>query len=255
MTIDGAEHTIIGVLAAGFQFPEERATVWRPLSVTPGRAAQARVQAIAAMAPGVSRAATDQQLLALSAAFRESAVLARGRVLAAEELLQRRFTRQYQNALSFMFGAVALVLLVACTNVASLLLARASSRAGSLLSWGALGSGRVGVAGHMLAESALLSLIGGIAGTLVARWLLAALLAIAPPQMTFVAGMSAALDGRVLAFALGLSLATCVLVSILPAWSAGRLDPLARAQRTLSARLQEAAASACRTRRRPRDAR
>jgi hypothetical protein len=122
-----------------------------------------------------------------------------------------------------LLGAVGLVLLIACANVANLLLARITSRAREIAIRTALGSSRARIAGQMFIEGVVLALLAGGAGLLIANWSLAALIAFAPkdvPRLDFVG-----IDGRVLAFTLGASLLASILFGLAPAWQASRTDP------------------------------
>jgi putative ABC transport system permease protein len=229
LTMDGVSYTIVGVVPQRFQFPEASTQIWRlfpeatgPVS-TPGAGAGS-LQTVAALRAGVSREVANQRLLALSQSFQDAGFVRPGRVLATGELIQKTAIGRYQPALYLMFGAVVLVLIVSCVNVTNLLLVRASIREREFAILGALGSGPFGIASQMLAEGLTLGLLGGVVGALVAKGLLTAILAILPPQMTYLAGVTATMDWRVLGFAAALSLLTCVVVSIVPTWRATRLD-------------------------------
>ncbi len=227
LTFDDARYAIVGVLPDAFRFPEARAEVWRVLPPEPpastGRPRAARLT-VGLLAPGVNRSLADERLLALSASFQESGSIEAGRVLSTGPLIQQTSTERYTAALYAMLGAAALVLLVAGINVANLLLARASNREGELAVLAALGATRGGLALATLSEGLLLAIAGGVAGLVVARAALAAVVAIQPPQMTYLTGVSASLNARVLAFAAGVSVLTCVLVSLVPSWRASRVD-------------------------------
>ena len=227
LVMDGVSYAIIGVLPARFKFPEARVEVWRALP-SDGRSVPARgggsVQTIASLRPGVSRVQADERLLVLSSAFRDAKFVTGTRILATGELIQKTAIERYRSALYLMFGAVALVLIVACVNVTNLLLGRASMREGEFAMLAALGSSRAGVARQIFAEGGVLGLAGGVGGALIAKGLLAAMLAILPPQMTYLAGVTAAMDWRVLGFTATLCSVTCIAISVIPAWRASRVD-------------------------------
>jgi putative ABC transport system permease protein len=229
LVMDGRSHIIVGVLPSQFRFPEARSEVWRLLPThlealpMPGPGV-GPLQTIAILNAGVSRELAEQRLLALTPAFQQAQYIASGRSLSTGELLQKTSIGRYRNPLYLMFGAVALVLLVACVNVTNLLLARASLREGEFAMLSALGSSRSGVATQMFVEGLLLGLLGGVGGAVLAKGALMAVLAILPPQMTYLAGVTAAMDFRVLLFAFGISVTTCVAVSLIPAWRASRVD-------------------------------
>lgn len=186
---------------------------------------------VAVLRQGVSRAQADDRLLALTPAFRlarhiatDARVPQQSRVLSTGEPIQKAASAEYRPALLLMFGAVALVLAIACVNVTSLLLVRASQREAELALLATLGASRTGLAGQIVAEGLLLGLVSGSAGVWVARGALTGITAILPPEMTVLAGVSASLDWRVMAFGGALGVASCVGVSLLPGWRASRVD-------------------------------
>ena len=120
-------------------------------------------------------------------------------------------------------GAVGFVLLIACVNVANLSIARALVREQEMGIRMALGAGRRRLIRQMLNESLLLSLLGGLAGILCARWLLSALIKLAPPNLARIDDVH--LSGRVLLFTAGITLLTGLIFGLLPAWSATRTKP------------------------------
>lgn len=234
VTLDEVAYTIVGVVPESFRFPEARSAIWRVMpsngSGAEFRGARGMMFTVGLLPHGISRAQTDARLLGLTPAFRQAGHIAtstrepESRFLSTGEPIQKAAMAEYRPALVLMFGAVALVLAIACVNVANLLLVRASLREGELALLATLGSSRMELAGQMAAEGLLLGLVGGAAGLWVARGVLAGIESILPPEMTVLAGVTASLDWRVLAFGGTLSVATCVAVSLLPAWRASRVD-------------------------------
>lgn len=222
LSIDDEPHAIVGVLPARFAFPEQRADVWRPIVVN-AQGISGRAQTVVMLRPETPRDAVNDQLKAISARLQNEAVLARDRRLVFEDLLQRRYGRQYGTALYVMFAAVGLVLLVACVNVTNLLLARATARQGEFALMGALGASRTQLVAQVMVESLGLAALGGVGGLLIARLLLATMLDLLPPQLTMLSAV-AALDWRALAFAIGLSTVTCLAVGVLPALRVAGID-------------------------------
>ena len=127
-----------------------------------------------------------------------------------------------RNTLWVLFGAVAFVLLIACANIANLLLARATARQKEMAIRAAMGAGRWRIARQLLTESVLLSLVGGILGLLIANWCIDFILYISPDAIPRAREIS--LDWRVLAFTIGLSFLTGMLFGLVPALQSGVVD-------------------------------
>ena len=130
---------------------------------------------------------------------------------------------QVRTALWILLGAVGMVLLIACTNVAHLALARASGRAKEMAVRSALGAGRARLVRQMLSESVLLAILGGLAGVFLASWGTAALAGLSPKELP--RAHEIRIDTPVLLFALGVSMLAGVLFGLVPAFHASRVDP------------------------------
>ena len=136
--------------------------------------------------------------------------------------LREAITEEVRPALNVLLGAVGILLLIACANVANLLLARASSREGEIAVRRALGARRSRLIGQLVTESTVLALVGGALGTLLAMWGTSALLALAPDGIPRVSEVGA--DPRFVAFAVLISLVTGVVTGLLPAAQSARRD-------------------------------
>jgi predicted permease len=129
----------------------------------------------------------------------------------------------YRPALGVLFAAVTLVLLIACADVAGLMLARSSGRAPEMALRSAIGAGRSAIMRQVLLESLLLSLLGGVLGVLFSTWILELLVRLMPKEMPRLDRVS--IDAPVLAFAVSISILAGLLFGLVPAWRMSRLDP------------------------------
>lgn len=223
--VDDQPHRVIGVMPRSFRFPEGNVRIWRPLSAAPTEK-PSRVVILVVRRPELTTAQINDRLKVLTSELQASAAIGKTESLAADVLVQQRFGRQSSQPLYMLFGAVWLVLLVACVNVMSLLLVRASSRAGEFAVMTALGSSTAGLVRAVLIESVLLGAAGCVAGLLLAKGLLNVILRAAPPNFSILTSATSQLDGRALAFAAAIAIVTCIVFGLLPAWRAARVDAI-----------------------------
>ncbi len=231
---NGNAVTVIGVLPRNFRFSRP-AEVWMPARLADYLHDNGmNYEAIARLKPGVTLAQAQADL---DATFQQLRRDFPGRWWTAEKargpgvLNYRQWdVGQLRQPLLILFGAVVLVLLIACANLAGLLLARSTARAHELAVRVALGAGRGRIARQLLTETLLVNLIGGAAGLGLAAWLVQGLKAILPAQgaeVSFgqydVASMHVNLP--VLLFTLGATLATALISGIVPAWASAGADP------------------------------
>src|SRR5437868_1426776 len=228
--ISGTPFTVVGVLAEELELPESF-DAWRPLPFPPDQltstARSARfLRVIGRLARGSRLADARAELALVSARLRSSfpAVYPgdAGFEMAIVPLLDQ-MVGAVRLTLWMLFGAVVLVLLIACANVGNLLLARGSARERELAVRAALGAGRSRLVRQMLVESLVLALLGGVLGMAIAIWGVDALLAAGPADLP--RAQQVRIDGAVLAFALAASVLSGILFGLLPALTATQTSP------------------------------
>ena len=227
ITLDDEPFTVIGVLPADAYLPGGLAEVdvWKPLTASVdnvGNRAWRGFTAIGRRGNGVSAGALAAELETirsqLEAGYPEAN---KGWSLRIVGLREHQVNR-VRGMLWIFLGAVAIVLLIGCANVASLLLVRAAGRRGEFAVRAALGAGRWRLTQQLITESLVLSAAGGAVGVLLATWATDAFVALAPGSIPRLAEV--AVDGRVVLFAFALSAATAVVFSIAPARQAWAPD-------------------------------
>ncbi len=216
LMMNGQAHTIVGAMAPDFLF-DRHFELWTPWPFTAEDASrrEARTTAALRLAPGV---APHQAEAELRRVFREiSPEDARQGWGLRLQPMASHLTARYRPALLVALGSVALVLLIACLNVANLLLARAADRSREIAVRAALGAGRARVVRQLLTESLLLASAGGVAGLLLGAAGAKALVSLFPERIPLPRLEQTRLDASVLAFTLAVSLLTGVLFGLVPA--------------------------------------
>jgi putative ABC transport system permease protein len=223
ITINARPVTVVGVMAAGFEFPENT-QIWTPAGVNSAEEPRDNrsYSALGRLKPGVELAQAQSQISAINSrlarAFPDTNKGWDAHLVRLHELL----VRSVRPSLLILLGAVGCVLLIACANIANLLLVRAAARQKEVAIRTALGAGRGRIVRQMLTESILLSAIGGALGLLLSFWLIELLISISPPDSPRF--NEANLDYRVLGFTLAISIFTGVIFGLAPALQASKLD-------------------------------
>ena len=230
--LNGADHEVIGVMPPEFIAPVDNETpapvhLLRPLVFGPdddvlSNRLDHRVDVIARLAPGVSAAAASAELRSISESIgREFPKAAQQGVELAP--LRADQVREVRPQMLGMLAAVGLVLLIACANVAGLVMVRSLAHRREVAIRATLGASRGRLIRSLVTQSLVLAVLGAAAGLLVAWWTRDTLIALAPPTLIY--ADSAALDLRVLAFTALLAIATGLVFGILPAWQVSRTRP------------------------------
>ena len=225
LRIDGIPHEVLGVMPRALDLDPEGEELWIPAAFTPTQRAEHDehfLRAFGRLRPGVSLPAAEAELATIAAGLeREYPKDNTGRTIQIRPLAEV-LVADHGTRLAILFAAVGLLLLVACANVAGLLLARGAARGRELAVRAALGAGRGRIARQLLAETLVLAGAGAVAGLALAAGLLRLLIASAPAAVPRLA--EATLDFTVCAFAVTAALAAGLLAGAAPALGASRLD-------------------------------
>jgi predicted permease len=226
--LNGIPHEIVGVLSDTFAFPDDTIQIWAPipfqgLTEAPSRASH-QFFVYARTKPEVRLADARTDMDRVAAQLSEEYPGTNRTHGAWVTTMSEEVRAPVRAGLWLLLGAVAFVLLIACVNVANLLLARAASRRREIAVRAAVGASRARIAGQMLTESVLLAVIGGIAGLVVAYWGMQLTRQLAPTNVPVLGIKDIGLDSRVLAFTFGLSLLTGLIFGTLPAMALAGQD-------------------------------
>jgi putative ABC transport system permease protein len=226
LSLGNEPYTIVGVIGKDF-VADPQADLWLPFQFEPASTDQNLFfEVTGLLRPGVTVAQANAAIAAASAEYHREFPNTDWRGLFAVGPLRDSIIGDARNSLLMMLGAVGLVLLISCANVANLLLVRATVRKREFAIRSALGAGRVRIVRQLLIESMLLFLAGGILGMALGFAGMRALLAVSPAGLPRIGedGSAIGMDWRVLGFTLGVSLLTGILFGLFPAFSESRSD-------------------------------
>ena len=228
------QYTVIGVMPPEVSFPGQ-SEFWIPETATAaGRHDMRGLSVVARLKPGVTPQMAKSEIALINQQLQQQIPGDYKEWEAELQPLHEFEVGKVRTALLILFGAVGFVLLIACANVANLLLARATSRQKEMAMRAALGASRWRLTRQLLTESTMLALMGGAGGVLLAYWAVQGLIALNPPDVPRLAQVK--LDGRVLAFTLFTTLLVGIIFGLAPALHSSKPD--------LSNALKEGAASA-----------
>ena len=227
MILDSVVYTVVGILPPEFQYirPYDVFVSMGPVSGSDTlleRGNHNGFNAVARLKPGTTVETVDREVKTIEASLESEYPKSNAGVSARAEPLTDRIVADIRATLLALFGAVGFLLLIACTNVANLLIARGAARQHELAVRAALGGGRARLTAQLLVESTIVSGVGGLLGVGLAFWLLRALVAVAPdgiPRLD-----SVRLDGAALAFALAAAAVCGVVFGLFPAFQASSVE-------------------------------
>lgn len=223
IVLSNRPRTVIGVMPRGFRFPEI-SELWVPLALTKKMFTRTDhgLNAVARLKDGVTIAEAQAEMHNIAARIEQQNPVTNEGLGVKVMSLHDYLAGDYRDALLILLGVVGCVLLVACVNVANLMLARATARQKEFALRAALGASRWRIVRQLMVESLLLALVGGVLGFALSLWALHLLLTAIPIELPF--WMNFGIDLRVLGFTIGITLLTGLLFGAVPALQTSRVD-------------------------------
>lgn len=226
ITVNNGTLTVVGVMPSGFRFPDTKAELWSPMAIdrAPAMRTGRYLWTVARLKPGASigSAQADMDVIAKELERERPDFDAKWGITVVS--LREQAVGEVRPALLILLGSVGFVLLIACANVANLMLIRAGARGREIAIRASLGAARWRIVRQLLVESLTLAAAGGTLGLMIAVWLTDALVAAMPESISIYNVTAVSLDRNVLLFTLALSVLTGVLFGVAPALGASRVD-------------------------------
>ena len=226
ITLNGESFTVVGVMPRGFFFPERATELWIPWAMEPEQASgrgDHYLRLVARLKPGATLKQANADVASIGGRLATEYPKTNEGLSFIVNSLHKDYVGDLRLPILIMFGAVGLVLLIACANVANLLLAQATTRRREIAIRIALGARRWNIVRQLLVESLLLASAGGLIGVLGALWGVQALAKLVPETLSKLQNVN--VDARVLLFTFGVSVLTALVFGGLPAFLAARAKP------------------------------
>ncbi len=223
LTVDGVPRTIVGVVPHHLG-EMVAADLWLPTAINPSHSERRNHNygIVARLKPGVTVAQARAEMVILARRLEQEYPATNTGWGVRLFPMAEMYSGRIRPVLLILLGAVGLLLLIACANLANLLLARAATRQKEIAIRGALGAGRLRIIRQLLTESLVLAAAGGALGLILGAWSIGLLRGVVPDMFPMMQHMT--VDARVLAFTLGLSVLTGLLFGLVPAWKVSRTD-------------------------------